>query len=122
MRLTKAQALTRRHRRVRQKISGTAARPRICLNPSSRHISAQVIDDLAGNTLAAVTTKCKENAGKNNRNTTQAKLQGIKLGEKLKELGITTVVFDRGGFRYHGVVKAFADGVRSVDEKDHFNF
>ncbi len=122
MKLSKSQARKRRQWRVRQTVVGTAERPRICVARSNRHISAQVIDDQAGKTLAAVTTVKKENAGKNFCNTTNAREQGVALGRKMKELGITTAIFDRNGYLYHGVVKAFAEGVRSADEETHFNF
>ena len=122
MKITRAQARLRRHRRVRQIVSGTPERPRICVFRSNRHVSAQLIDDTTGKTLASVTTVAKAGGGKNHRNCEAATAQGVALGEKMKALDITKVVFDRSGCLYHGVIKAFADGVRSVDKEKHFNF
>jgi large subunit ribosomal protein L18 len=122
MKLSKREARLRRHQRVRSVVSGTADRPRVCVFRSNKHISAQVVDDAAGKTLAAVTTVAKDDAVKNHCNKAMADKLGRALGEKLKAAGITQVVFDRGGYLYHGVVKAFAEGVRAADEKDHFHF
>ena len=122
MRLTKRQARRRRHYRVRSKISGTAQSPRIVFTRSNRNICAQVIDDHAGRTLAAVTSLSKAKAGKSSCNRATAETLGKTLGASLKEKGIDRVVFDRGGYLYHGVVKAFADGLRSADEENHFHF
>ncbi len=122
MKLTKTQSRNRRHRRVRQIVSGSTERPRICIFRSNRHVSAQVIDDLAQKTLASVSSITKDNAGKSCCNCANATSLGKQLGEKLKAADITSVVFDRNGYLYHGVVKAFADGVRSADEEKHFNF
>lgn len=122
MKLSKSQARVRRHRRVRQIVSGTGERPRICVFRSNRHIAAQVIDDTTGRTLAAVTSARKDTGHKNSCNCTVAREQGRALGEKMKTLGIATAVFDRNSCIYHGVVKAFAEGVRSADEATHFNF
>ena len=122
MKQTRSQARRRRHLRVRQIISGAPERPRICVHRSNRHVSAQLVDDTSGKTLASVTTRSKDAAGKNHRNCAAAKEQGSALGEKMKALGIARAVFDRNGCLYHGVVQAFADGVRSVDEENHFHF
>ncbi len=122
MKMTRTQARQRRHRRVRQIVTGTPERPRICVFRSNRHVSAQLIDDTTGKTLASVTTVSKANSGKNQRNCAAATAQGAALGEKMKALGVAKAVFDRNGCLYHGLIKAFADGVRSVDEKNHFNF
>ena len=122
MRITKSQARLRRHRRVRQIVSGTAERPRICIYRSNRHVSAQVIDDEAGRTLVAATTVSKNGDGKNRCNTAQAKALGIELGKKMQAAGVTRAVFDRNSCIYHGVVRALAEGVRSVDEEHHFHF
>jgi large subunit ribosomal protein L18 len=107
---------------VRSAVSGAADRPRLCVFRSNRHILAQVIDDTAGKTLASVTTVSKEAARKNHCNRANAERLGRELGEKIKKLGVERVVFDRGGHLYHGVVKAFADGVRSADEENRFHF
>ena len=125
MALNRQQARQRRHKRVRQKVRGSAERPRLAVHRSNRHISAQAIDDDAGRTLMATTTVSKEtktSGGKNFCNRTAAEKLGREMGKKLKTKGIARVVFDRGGCLYHGVIKAFADGVRSVDKKDHFDF
>jgi large subunit ribosomal protein L18 len=108
--VTKNNARLRRRRRVRAKIAGTAERPRISVFRSNRGIQAQLVDDLAGHTLAAVSwtegdlraLKPMEQAGK----------AGELLAERAKAAGVETAVFDRGGYRYHGRVKAFAEGVR----------
>lgn len=112
-------ALKRRHQRIRQKIRGTAARPRLCFHKSGRHLYAQLVDDRAGQTLAYVTTSVKANqsTGKNFSNVGSAKKLGTDLGSKAKAKGVETVVFDRGGFPYHGIVKAFAEAAREAGLK-----
>ena len=125
MKLTKKEARVRRHHRVRSVIFGSPERPRIVIFRSNRHISAQVIDDEAGRTLLAVASMSKavkQDGPKSNCNVATATRLGKQLGEKLKAAGIERVVFDRGGYLYHGVIKAFAEGVRSADEQNHFNF
>ena len=110
----KADLSQRRRWRVRQRLEGTAERPRLAFHKSARHLYAQVVDDLARQTLAHATTASKAASAqrKNFANIAQAKGLGAQFGALLKERGITTVVFDRGGHLYHGVVKAFADAVR----------
>ncbi len=107
-------ARLRRHARVRAKISGTASVPRLCVFRSPNHIYAQVIDDIAGHTLAAASTLDAEikgeTAGKNK--TAVAELVGTLIAKKAKGKGIEKVAFDRGGFKYHGRVKALADAAR----------
>jgi large subunit ribosomal protein L18 len=108
----KSARLERRKVRVRGKINGTAARPRISVFKSNKHLYAQVIDDVAGHTLAAI-----GNIGEfKNLKVTKADAEklGQALGEKLKTLNITTAVFDRNGNLYHGVIKALADGTRKA--------
>ncbi len=105
------QARLRRHARVRTKISGTAARPRLNVFRSSKHIYAQIIDDIAGVTLASASTMDKDFTG-NGGNIEAAKAVGNKIAKVALEKGITTVVFDRGGYIYHGRVKALAEGAR----------
>ena len=122
MKLSKSQARMRRHRRVRQIVAGTSERPRICVFRSNRHVSAQLIDDSTGKTLAAVTTVSKEKRGKNSCNCAAAEKIGKNLGEKMKSLGVVSAVFDRNGYIYHGVVKSLASAVRSIDEENHFHF
>jgi large subunit ribosomal protein L18 len=102
----------RRHRRVRKKISGTAARPRLAVYRSNRHIYAQVIDDTAGRTLAAASTLAEGVTGEDP--TARAKAVGKTVAEKAKEAGVGAVVFDRGGFRFHGKIKAVAEGAREA--------
>ena len=110
--VTKPQQRLRRRRRVRAKITGTAERPRISVFRSNRGISAQLIDDVAGRTLAAVTWT--EGELRSLKPMESAAKAGELLGERAKAQGIETVVFDRGGYQYHGRVKAFADGVREA--------
>ena len=107
----KNEARLRRHRRVRGKISGTAARPRLDVFRSAKHIYAQIIDDVAGVTLVSASTMDKdfEGVGGNVEAATQV---GKKIAEKALAKGIEEVVFDRGGFVYHGRVKAVAEGAR----------
>jgi large subunit ribosomal protein L18 len=100
----------KRRRRVRAKISGTAERPRISVFRSNRGISAQLIDDVAGHTLAAVSWT--EASLRDIQSMEQATEAGKLLAERAKAAGIESAVFDRGGYQYHGRVKAFAEGVR----------
>lgn len=103
-----------RHRRVRKRVVGTQARPRLSIFRSSQHIYAQVIDDAAGKTLAAASTidaEVKPGAEKAKK-TEASVLVGTRLAQRAKAAGITAVVFDRGGFKYHGRVKALADAAR----------
>lgn len=105
----------RRHVRVRAKVSGTAARPRLNVYRSSAHIYCQVIDDLSGHTLVAASDledAVKEHAGEGATKTARSKAVGEIIAQRAKEAGIEAVVFDRGGFIYHGRVKAVADGAR----------
>jgi large subunit ribosomal protein L18 len=109
------QALKRRHQRVRRKLSGTAARPRLCIHKSLKHLYAQVIDDTEGRTLCSVTTNTKSVKAETRAcaNIAWAQKLGNELAGKAREKGVEQVVFDRGGYRYHGVVKAFADAARA---------
>ena len=100
----------KRHNRVRGKISGTAERPRLCVFRSENNIYAQIIDDVAGNTLVAASSVEKDFGPGSNKEA--AKKVGLKLAERAKEKGITEVVFDRGGYIYHGRVAALAEGAR----------
>ena len=103
----------RRHRRIRRKISGTAATPRLCVNITLHHIYAQLIDDEQGVTLAATSTLDKSLKQLSSRtNTEAAKEIGQSIATKAKEHGITQVVFDRNGKKYHGRVAALADAAR----------
>jgi large subunit ribosomal protein L18 len=107
-------ARKRRHRRIRMKISGTAERPRLNVYRSLNHIYAQVIDDVAGHTLVSASTVDSTLAadieGKTKRE--QANAVGKAVAQKAKDAGISEVVFDRGGYLYHGRVKALAEGAR----------
>ena len=105
----KNEARLRRHRRVRGKISGTAERPRLDVFRSSKHIYAQIIDDVAGVTLVSASTMEKGFEGFGG-NVEAANKVGKMIAEKALAKGIKTVVFDRGGFVYHGRVKALAEG------------
>ena len=112
---TKGQSRLRRRRRVRAKVRGTAERPRLSVFRSNRGIQAQVIDDVAGHTLAAV--YWTEDDLKSLKSMDQAKRAGELVAERAKAAGVETVVFDRGGYRYHGRVKALADGAREAGLK-----
>ena len=105
-----------RHRRIRKKISGTSSRPRLAVFRSARHIYAQAIDDSAGSTLAASSTLAIQKSLKKTYtgNKEAAKAVGADVAKKLIEKSISTVVFDRGGFIYHGRVQALADGAREA--------
>jgi large subunit ribosomal protein L18 len=109
--LTKPQARARRHRRVRGKVTGTAERPRLAVFRSNKGISAQLVDDLSGRTLAGATWLGLAKSFKGTK-TEQAAEVGKLLAANAKAAGVETCVFDRGGYLYHGRVKALADGAR----------
>jgi large subunit ribosomal protein L18 len=102
----------RRHARVRKRITGTAERPRLSVFRSTRHIRAQVVDDTTGRTLAAASTEEKAFKGSSGGNVSSAMAVGKAVAERAMAVGVTAVVFDRGGFRYHGRVAALADAAR----------
>ena len=104
----------RRHARVRNKVRGNAARPRLAVYRSLTHIYAQLIDDDAGKTLAAASSVDGATKGSKDKKSERARAVGAALGERAKKAGIDEVVFDRGGYRYHGRVKALAEGVRAT--------
>jgi large subunit ribosomal protein L18 len=108
----KAASLARRHFRVRKKVSGTAERPRLVVNRSSRHVFAQVVDDASGRTLAAASTLEAELRGFSGDKTAKARKVGTLIAQRASAAGIDAVVFDRGGYQYHGRVAAIADGAR----------
>jgi large subunit ribosomal protein L18 len=112
----KAFKLARRQRRVRGKVNGTDARPRLRVTRSNAHIYAQVIDDVAGVTIASASTLDAEvkTAIKLGGNIAAAKVVGEVVGKRALDKGVTEVVFDRGGRLYHGRVKALADGAREA--------
>lgn len=103
-----------RHRRVRKKVSGDTQRPRLCIFRSLRHISAQVIDDTAGHTLVAASSQevAGEDGAISRPKTAASVAVGKLVAERALAKGITQVVFDRGGYKYHGRVKALADAAR----------
>ncbi|XVX21166.1 50S ribosomal protein L18 [Actinomycetota bacterium] len=108
----KSAARGRRHLRVRKKVAGTAARPRLVVTRSSRHIFAQIVDDSVGKTLASASTMEADLRSFDGDKTAKAKKVGELLAERAKGAGVEAVVFDRGGNRYHGRVAAIADGAR----------
>jgi len=110
--LERRSSRTRRHARLRKKVNGTPARPRLVVNRSSRHMVAQLIDDVAGHTLAAASTlEVDVRALEGDKKAKAAKV-GELLAARAREAGVTTVVFDRGGYLYHGRVAALADAAR----------
>ena len=108
--ITKPQARLKRRRRVRAKIAGTAERPRVSIFRSNRGIHAQLVDDVTGRTLASVSWTEADLRGL--KPMEQAGKAGERLAERAKAAGVESAVFDRGGYRYHGRIKAFAEGAR----------
>jgi large subunit ribosomal protein L18 len=111
---TREQRRERRHRRVRAKVHGTAERPRLVVHRSINHVEGQVVDDVSGRTLVGLSTldaALRDKRGEMNK-TEASHAAGKALAEKAREMGVTKVVFDRGGYVYHGRVKAFAEGAR----------
>ena len=104
----------RRHLRVRKRVEGTAHRPRLVVNRSTRHIFAQVVDDSLGQTLASASTMDSTVRGGEGDKTAQAAAIGKLLAERAKAVGVDKVVFDRGGNRYHGRIAALADAAREA--------
>ena len=109
--LTVREARLRRHRRVRSKVQGTAERPRLVVFRSNRGIEAQLVDDVTGKTLASASHLALAKSFKGDK-TAQAEAVGKALAEAAKKADVDTCVFDRGGYLYHGRVKALADGAR----------
>ena len=105
-------ARDRRHRRVRKQVSGSAARPRLAVFRSLRHISVQLVDDTAGRTLAAASTTERTLQAGNGPTADAAAVVGRTIAERARGLGIEEVVFDRGGYLYHGRVRALAEAAR----------
>jgi len=112
MALTKAGRRQRIKYRIRKKLSGSEARPRMTVYRSNKQIYVQLVDDVTGNTLASASSKEKEIASQKVNKIDQAKLVGKRIAEIAKEKGIETVVFDRNGYLYHGRVKNLADAAR----------
>lgn len=121
MSFDRQEAVRRRHLRVRRKVWGTADSPRLCLHRSARHLYAQLVDDDAQRTLLQVTTNRKSIKTELNRKSyctiESAQRLGTEIGKLAVEAGIRRVVFDRGGNRYHGCVKTFADAAREAGLK-----
>lgn len=119
MKRVRQEALRRRHERVRTKVAGTADRPRLCIHKTLRHLYVQLVDDQAGKTLVALTTNTKANKAekKSFRNIEWAKKLGSLAGQQATQKGVAQVVFDRGGYPYHGIVRAFADAAREAGLK-----
>jgi large subunit ribosomal protein L18 len=109
----KRNARVRRHRRVRKKVQGSTERPRLAVFRSNKHISAQVIDDTTGRTLASASS-LEADLRSSGGNIEGAKKVGELLASRAKDAGVTQVVFDRGGFRYHGRVASLADAARTA--------
>jgi large subunit ribosomal protein L18 len=105
------------HRRIRAQVSGTAGRPRLAIFRSTKHIYAQIIDDLAGRTLVSASTRDADGKGSYGGNVEAAKKIGALVASRAKAAGVELVVFDRGGHRYHGRVKALADAAREAGLK-----
>jgi large subunit ribosomal protein L18 len=107
-------ARIRRHLRVRKRVWGSTERPRLVVNRSAKHIFAQIVDDTVGKTIAAASTLDATIRTAEGDKTAKAKLVGTLLAERAKSAGITAVVFDRGGYKYHGRVAAIADSAREA--------
>ena len=105
-----------RHRRVRQKVTGTASRPRLCVFRSLNHIRAQLVDDSMGQTLVSMSTLDAQVRGNSDENgkSKKAEVVGTLLAERALDRGIKKVVFDRGGYKYHGRIKALAEAARKA--------
>ncbi|HXH40918.1 MAG TPA: 50S ribosomal protein L18 [Thermoanaerobaculia bacterium] len=107
----RVQSRGRIRERIRRKVNGTGERPRLAVFKSLKHVYAQLIDDASGNTIASASTREKD-AGSKGANAAAAKAVGALIAKKAKDKGITRVVFDRGGYLYHGNIKALADAAR----------
>lgn len=110
----KSTSRIRRHQRVRKNVSGTAARPRLVVFRSARHIEAQVIDDTAGKTLASASTLESDVRSLDGDKTAKSTKVGELVAKRAKDAGVEAVVFDRGGFKYHGRIAAVADAAREA--------
>ncbi len=111
---SKSASRTRRHLRVRKQLRGSTERPRLVVNRSARHVFVQVVDDTVGKTLASASTMEADLRGLDGDKTAKAKKVGELVAERAKAAGVSAVVFDRGGNRYHGRVTAIADGAREA--------
>ncbi len=110
---TRATARARRHARVRKKLHGTSDRPRVAVHRSNRYISAQVIDDLTGRTLASASSQ-EQSLRERTLTVETAAEVGKLLADRAKQAGVESVVFDRGGYKFHGRIKALADAAREA--------
>jgi len=110
----RATARTRRHFRLRKKVVGSTARPRLVVNRSSRHIAVQLVDDTVGKTLASASTLEADLRTVEGDKTAKARKVGELIAERAKAAGVVSVVFDRGGDKYHGRIAALADGARGA--------
>ena len=110
----KTRARVRRHLRVRKKVVGSTARPRLVVNRSARHLFVQIVDDSVGRTLASASTMDESIKVSEGDKTAKAKLVGALIAERARDAGIEAVVFDRGGYQYHGRVAALADSAREA--------
>ena len=110
----KTRSRVRRHLRVRKKVVGSTARPRLVVNRSARHLFVQIVDDSVGRTLASASTLDETVKSAEGDKTARAKLVGALIAERARDAGITAVVFDRGGYQYHGRVAALADSAREA--------
>ncbi len=110
----KTRSRVRRHLRVRKKVSGDTARPRLVVNRSARHMFVQIVDDTVGRTLASASTLDTTVKSADGDKTAKAKLVGALIAERARDAGVSAVVFDRGGYQYHGRVAALADGAREA--------
>lgn len=113
MRGSREDARSRRHIRVRKRVHGTGKRPRLAVYRSNKYIYAQIIDDVAGRTLAAASSQ-ESGLRSDNLNLAAAAKVGEAIAGRAKDAGVTTVVFDRGGYKFHGKVKALADAAREA--------
>ena len=111
---SKSDARARRHARLRKKVIGTELRPRLVVTRSARHVFVQVVDDSKGHTVASASTLEADLRTFDGDKTAKARKVGELVGRRAVELGVTTVVFDRGGDAYHGRIAALADGARSA--------
>jgi large subunit ribosomal protein L18 len=110
----RSEARTRRHFRLRKKVIGTAIRPRLVVTRSARHIAVQVVDDSIGQTVASASTLEVDLRATDGDKSTKAKKVGELIAERAKAAGVVSVVFDRGGDKYHGRIAALADGARGA--------
>ncbi len=108
----RVEARGRIRERIRRKVTGTSERPRLAVKKSLKHIYAQLIDDASGKTIAAASTRDQDSGVKGGANQAAAKAVGALIAKKAKDKGVTHVVFDRGGYQYHGNIKALADAAR----------